>query len=241
VSLYRVAGFREIVDAESESAAASATERPRLLSLRGSSIRGFEISGIDLRPCLFAGAHGLDGLHLDSTVTLGGPPPSVPLVRLRRWRPREVIAEEWHWRAAQDGRWPEWRIGPDRELPERLRGVGQPTAREVADIYRALRKGREDKRDEPGAEDFYYGEMEMRRHAPGAPGGPHRRVGERVLIWAYWATAGYGLRPLRSLIALGVVVASFASLTACAATARTPTRCSSRCRRRPCGAGPTPS
>ncbi|HEX3872586.1 MAG TPA: hypothetical protein VHW26_00465 [Solirubrobacteraceae bacterium] len=125
-----------------------------------------------------------------------------------------MIAEEWHWQAAQDGRWPEWKIGPDRELPERLRGVGQPTAREVADIYRALRKGREDKRDEPGAEDFYYGEMEMRRHALGAPGGPHRRVGERVLIWAYWATAGYGLRPLRSLIALGVVVASFASLTA---------------------------
>lgn len=77
MSLYRVAGFREIVDAESESesesAAASATERPRLLSLRGSSIRGFEISGIDLRPCLFAGAHGLDGLHLDSTVTLRRP------------------------------------------------------------------------------------------------------------------------------------------------------------------------
>jgi hypothetical protein len=32
-------------------------------------------------------------------------------------------------------------------------------------LYRALRKGREDAKDEPGAADFHYGEMEMRRHA----------------------------------------------------------------------------
>jgi hypothetical protein len=33
---------------------------------------------------------------------------------------------------------------------------------DIAGLYRALRKGREDARDEPGAADFYYGEMEMR-------------------------------------------------------------------------------
>ena len=33
----------------------------------------------------------------------------------------------------------------------------------ITAIYRALRKGREDSKDEPGAVDFYYGEMEMRR------------------------------------------------------------------------------
>ena len=37
----------------------------------------------------------------------------------------------------------------------------------VAVLYRALRKSREDAKDEPGAADFYYGEMEMRRHDRG--------------------------------------------------------------------------
>ena len=41
----------------------------------------------------------------------------------------------------------------------------QVDAREVAGVYRDLRKGREDNKDEPGAADFYYGEMEMRRLA----------------------------------------------------------------------------
>ena len=36
---------------------------------------------------------------------------------------------------------------------------------QIAGLYRELRKGREDAKDEPGAADFYYGEMEMRRRA----------------------------------------------------------------------------
>ena len=36
---------------------------------------------------------------------------------------------------------------------------------QIAGLYRALRKGHEDAKDEPGAADFYYGEMEMRRLA----------------------------------------------------------------------------
>jgi hypothetical protein len=36
-------------------------------------------------------------------------------------------------------------------------------------LYRALRKAREDAKDEPGAANFYYGEMEMRRHARPGP------------------------------------------------------------------------
>jgi hypothetical protein len=41
----------------------------------------------------------------------------------------------------------------------------QDAAQEIANLYRALRKGREDSKDEPGAADLYYGEMEMRRKA----------------------------------------------------------------------------
>jgi hypothetical protein len=34
---------------------------------------------------------------------------------------------------------------------------------QIAGLYRALRKGRGDIKDEPGAADFYYRVMEMRR------------------------------------------------------------------------------
>jgi hypothetical protein len=60
-------------------------------------------------------------------------------------------------------------------------------------LYRALRKGREDSKDEPGAADFYYGEMEMRRHDRTAP------WPERLVLWLYWLVAGYGLRASRAL------------------------------------------
>ena len=44
-------------------------------------------------------------------------------------------------------------------------------APEIAGIYRDLRKGLEDVKNEPGAADFYYGEMEMRRLAGPKPTG----------------------------------------------------------------------
>ena len=56
---------------------------------------------------------------------------------------------------------------------------------DIALLYRALRKGREDSKDEPGAADFYYSEMEMRRHDRSAP------WPERLVLWLYWLVAGY--------------------------------------------------
>jgi hypothetical protein len=76
----------------------------------------------------------------------------------------------------------------------------------VAPLYRALRKAEEDAKYEPGAADFYYGEMEMRRHADGTP------WVEKRLLWAYWLVAGYGLRGLRALLSLLVVVLGLAVL-----------------------------
>lgn len=73
-------------------------------------------------------------------------------------------------------------------------------ARQIAYLYRALRKGLEDLKDEPGAADFYYGEMEMRRHDRGT------WVGERVILWLYWLVSGYGLRASRALIALAITI-----------------------------------
>jgi hypothetical protein len=95
-------------------------------------------------------------------------------------------------------------------LDKSAEGCTQKTARDsqadaerLAKIYRALRKGREDEGNAPGAGDFYYGEMEMRRH--GQASRP-----ERLVIWLYWLVSGYGLRASRALVALGITVIAFA-------------------------------
>ena len=70
---------------------------------------------------------------------------------------RKMITEELQWREAHTRRRDKT---TDREfLP----------AVEIAGIYRDLRKGLEDAKNEPGAADFYYGEMEMRRLAGRKP------------------------------------------------------------------------
>jgi hypothetical protein len=65
-----------------------------------------------------------------------------------------------------------------------------------------LRKAFEDAGDEPGAADFYYGEMEMRRNDRRRP------RAERWLLWWYWLLSGYGLRASR---ALGWLIAAMAT------------------------------
>ena len=85
-------------------------------------------------------------------------------------------------------------------------------------MYRALRKGREDVKDEPGAADFYYGEMEMRRLArrpvnpigAGRIGAASRGRVERWILTAYWLVSGYGLRAWRAVAGLAAVTALFA-------------------------------
>lgn len=77
--------------------------------------------------------------------------------------------------------------------PDRRGAIG---AERLATIYRHLRKAQEDAKNEPGAADFYYGEMEMRRHARSTP------RGERWILALYWALSGYGLRASRALVAL---------------------------------------
>ncbi|WP_313904683.1 hypothetical protein [Streptomyces sp. SLBN-118] len=97
------------------------------------------------------------------------------------------------------GRWPKSTTGAPAAAPPRAAGslhrrgeeVLEPAA--LAPVYRQLRKAFEDGKHEPGAADFYYGEMEMRRHADDIP------WAERSLLTAYWALSGYGLRASRAL------------------------------------------
>jgi len=174
--------------------------RPRLVSVRRADVAGLRLADVDLRACRFAGAHNLDRLRIEGA----------PLFAHTTgwWRARrKTLAEEQHWRAGRPGRWRAAGWYPRACQPPASRMVEEPAEAPVvleparlAALYRELRKGREDAKDEPGAADFYYGECEMRRHDLGTP------RAERLVMWAYWLLSGYALRAWRALAALVVVV-----------------------------------
>jgi hypothetical protein len=131
----------------------------------------------------------------------------------RRRTRRQTIAEERHWRSTRLGERGWYDEGDPARASDWLTDAAEPPAPEqVAGVYRALRKSREDGKDEPGAGDFYYGEMEMRRRQTRLSSGARLRVparAERALLTLYWALSGYGLRASRSFAALAIVVACF--------------------------------
>jgi Pentapeptide repeats (9 copies) len=204
--------------------------RPRLLSVRRADVAGLTAARVDLRACRFAGAHHLDQFRVEGT-------DFAPTPRGWRWTTRQTIAEEHHWRAqhrhpqgrsrqgtaaeklpALAARGARGRSGWHRaaqQAPAWLKAEA-PAPLQIAALYRALRKGREDSKDEPGAADFYYGEMEMRRAAKRAQIRRERRreyrgtavtaATEYTILWLYWLVCGYGLRAWRALAALAVVV-----------------------------------
>jgi uncharacterized protein YjbI with pentapeptide repeats len=203
--------------------------RPRLLSLRRADVAGLTISNVDLRACRFAGAHNLDKLRIEGQSLFASTPQNW------RWTRRQTLAEEHHWRHVSNNgvRAPEnpnsllrRRAGatwyqadcqpPDWLFAEQLEPL------QLAALYRTLRKGREDTKDEPGAADFYYGEMELRRHALVAEARRAWRghkIGqwlpfgaEAIILWLYWLISGYGLRAWRAIAAGGIVLVLFAVL-----------------------------
>jgi hypothetical protein len=188
--------------------------RPQLMSLRRADVAGLGLNSISAADCRFADAHNLDKLRLESGVSFAiAPPPACWSRGGRRWAGREVIAEERAWRADRpDRRWaaPGWPSWLGKQQPDAL-DPGQ-----IAGLYRALRKSREDDKDEPGAADFYYGEMEMRRARPrrsnhsGQSGPTSRGRVERCILTAYWLVSGYSLRAWRAVTWLAVITALFA-------------------------------
>jgi uncharacterized protein YjbI with pentapeptide repeats len=199
--------------------------RPRLLSLRRADVAGLTIADADLRACRFLGAHNLDKLRVEGDASFGYTP------RPWRWTTRQTLAEEHHWRAtraAATGATPRlsgrsgWYPAPYRP-PDWLEVEEVPPG-QIAGLYRALRKGREDNKDEPGAADFYYGEMEMRRHARHEQARQEGRRGhwgtwaaarvEHAILWLYWLVSGYALRAWRALVAFAALLVLFAALCA---------------------------
>jgi hypothetical protein len=155
--------------------------------------------------CRFAGAHSLDLLRLEADTVFALSP-----ARLG-WERRQVIADERAWRAGRRSRWavprwPRWLSDPPADT--------DPTI--IAGLYRALRKGREDAKDEPGAADFYYGETEMRRRARSHGSDTTTRTvprgqAERGVLTAYWLVSGYGLRAWRALAWLAALTLACAA------------------------------
>ncbi|MFC9498433.1 pentapeptide repeat-containing protein [Streptomyces sp. NPDC056982] len=166
----------------------------RIVSLRGVDAAHLVLADIDLTRCVFTGAVHLDQLRLEGTCTFAQAPAPRPW-RWGRFTQRRTLAEEQHWRARQPGADPGWDVA---EV-----GVGSVTPAQLAPVYRALRKGFEDGKNEPGAADFYYGEMEMRRR-------DHTGTtrAERGLLHGYWLLSGYGLRAVRALGWLAVAMAA---------------------------------
>ncbi|MFF9691013.1 pentapeptide repeat-containing protein [Streptomyces sp. NPDC014623] len=166
----------------------------RLASLRGVDAAHLVLADVDLSRCLFIGTVHLDQLRLEGACTFDAVPPAA---HWRRWPPvrfteRRTLAEEHHWRASQPGAVRGWNVA--------VLGAGRSGPLQLAPVYRALRKALEDSKHEPGAADFYYGEMEMRRRAEDIP------RSERRLLTAYWALSGYGMRASRALAWLGAAM-----------------------------------
>uniref|UniRef100_A0AAU2K037 Pentapeptide repeat-containing protein n=1 Tax=Streptomyces sp. NBC_00049 TaxID=2903617 RepID=A0AAU2K037_9ACTN len=179
-----------------EQALASAPDATvRMASLRGVDAAHLVLADVNVSGCLFTGTVHLDQLRLEGTCAFD----EVPLgTHWRRWPPvrftqRRTLAEEHHWRASQPTAVRGWNVA--------VLGAGRIGPAQLAPVYRALRKASEDGKNEPGAADFYYGEMEMRRHD---------RTGttraERGLLHGYWLLSGYGLRATRALGSLAAAM-----------------------------------
>ena len=181
----------EISPARGDKASASHTPELTLLSLSGVDASRLLLVDVDLSECRFVDAVNIDELRFEGSRSHFAIPPSPH--GWRRLFPstrRQLLAEEWDWRSGRRFAWPPRQHAAPALDPER-----------ILTTYRQLRKAQEDAKNEPGAADFYYGEMEMRRHASTTP------AAEKIILTLYWALSGYGLRGARALWALVISLA----------------------------------
>ncbi|MFJ9749796.1 pentapeptide repeat-containing protein [Streptomyces chartreusis] len=178
---------------------AGQSEQVSIASLRGVDASHLVLTDVDLTNCRFSGAFNLDKLRIEGRSKFASTPRGI---RLRSkvvpfwWTRRNTLAEEHYWRSNSGVDSQGWM----RDLSSS--GAERPVSSDdLATIYRDLRKSLEDSKDEPGAADFYYGEMEARRKNKGK-GSPS----ERVLLSAYWAISGYGLRAARAFAWLAAMM-----------------------------------
>lgn len=155
---------------------------PMLISLRETDVSNLVLVDIELGKCLFAGAHRLDQLRLEGELMFDSPE--------GRWRTRRLTLAEENY------------VRDPYEIHPYVEDTVVVGPERVAVLYRSLRKAFEDSKNEAGAGDFYYGEMEMRRRASTT------RRAEKLILWGYWLLSGYGQRAIRAVGAIGVLVAT---------------------------------
>ena len=172
--------------------------RAGIASISGVDAANLVLTDVDLSECVFSGAYHLDQIRFEGRCIFAASPQGWKRgwarVPVRRWTARKVLAEERTWRG-----WPDPNPTPGTFVMPSMRPGPSPAG--LAVLYRQLRKALEDGKDQPGAADFYYGEMEARRHDPTTP------RGERALLYAYWLLSGYALRASRALSFLAITAA----------------------------------
>jgi hypothetical protein len=176
------------------SGASGSNDLPTILSLQDSDVGAMSFAHCDMSRCVFYGSNDIADAIVEPTVSFSLTP--------KFWRTkRRCIADEFAWRrtASALNAWgwslPTNALVADNQQKPGLRDdVQLPRLRasQVAAVYRDLRSSFEARSDRPGAADFYYGEMEMRRHSENSS------VAERLIVTVYWLVSGYGLRAWRS-------------------------------------------
>ena len=203
----------------------------RLSSLNLCTTGELVLSNVVLDDCTFAGAYSLDKMRIGADCSFRRTRDRSSrdaFTQRRTVTGRRLIAEEIKWRNARARRTDRHTNEhvdqqnrseadqPNQPADQQKQPAQVPASKllkaDIAGIYRDLRKGLEDVKNEPEAADFYYGEMEMRRLAGRARGdGSDERLRrgtsiERILIWGYWAVSGYGLRAWRATTWLAVLI-----------------------------------
>jgi hypothetical protein len=154
-------------------------------SLRRTDVAQLTIAGVRITEARFAGAQSLEQLRLIDT-------------KFQEHRGRQRVREETLLDQA-DG---------EPTLDEQRMGHPNCTPEQVAEIYRSLRKSREDAADAPGGNDLYVGEQRMRRRALREQASQTAASrARRVLLALYDWIGGYGVRSDRPFVALLVLLA----------------------------------
>ena len=146
------------------------TDHPtRINSVQGCDLSTASFENVELSQCTFLRATHLDSLRLSGEVGFNADESALDFsgaaaLRLRlsgllRRRKRDTLQDEVTWRRSNSFIQRLFlTMGPDGYRQDQRR-----EARYISGLYRQLRRIREQARNEPGAADFYYGEMEMRR------------------------------------------------------------------------------
>lgn len=205
----------------------SLAEPARVVSLQETDVEKLSLVSVDLGDCLFSGALNLDKISLSGRIGFARFPDGWREPRWFMYRKfwtsrgrrsrRSLIREDLFWRMRGSVAWHEmngekaevrelWlRAGLSPEQPSPL-ATQIPDGPHLASLYRSLRKALEDAKNEPGAADFYYGEMEVRRRSS------LWWSSDGLILRLYWALSGYGQRASRALTALVLLLGTLTVL-----------------------------